>query len=133
MHGAAVAEELGMRRVIVPAASGVLSALGMVVSERRVDLVDSVLLSGGDLTDEAIDGVVARLVDRARNELGTEGGEVRESFDLRYAGQAFELSVRTGRVRPLSEGFARAFDEAHRRALRVRRSATPRSSSSRSA
>ena len=33
MHGAAVAEELGMRRVIVPAASGVLSALGMVVSD----------------------------------------------------------------------------------------------------
>ncbi len=70
MHGAAVAEELGMRRVIVPAASGVLSALGMVVSERRVDLVDSVLLSGGDLTDEAIDGVVARLVDRARDRAG---------------------------------------------------------------
>ena len=105
MHGAAVAEELGMRRVIVPAASGVLSALGMVVSERRVDVVDSVLLSGDDLTDEAIDDVVARLVDRARTELGTDGGEVRESFDLRYAGQAFELTVRTG---TLTGGASRA-------------------------
>ena len=116
MHGAAVAEELGMRRVIVPAASGVLSALGLVVSERRVDVVDSVLLSGDDLTDAAIGGVVARLVRRARDELGTDGGEVRESFDLRYAGQAFELSVTKPRkgVRPLSEGLRRAFDEAHR-------------------
>jgi N-methylhydantoinase A len=115
MHGAAVAEELGMCRVIVPAASGVLSALGMVVSERRVDVVDSVLLSGDELTDEAIEEVVARLVDRARSELGTEGGEVRESFDLRYVGQAFELSVTKPPkgVRPLSEGLRRAFDRTH--------------------
>ena len=59
MHGAAVADELGMRRVVVPAASGVLSALGMVVSERRVDVVDSVLLSGEALTEEAIEAAVA--------------------------------------------------------------------------
>ena len=110
MHGAAVAEELGMRRVIVPAASGVLSALGMVVSERRVDVVDSVLLSGDGLTDEAIDDVVACLVDRARGELVTDGGEVRESFDLRYAGQAFELTVRRGTS---LEDLRRAFDRAH--------------------
>ena len=35
-----------MTQVIVPRASGVLSALGMVVSERRRDLVESVLLTG---------------------------------------------------------------------------------------
>jgi N-methylhydantoinase A len=116
MHAAAVAEELEMRRVIVPAASGVLSALGMVVSERRVDVVDSVLLSGDELTDDAIAAAVGALVARARNELGTDDGEVRESFDLRYAGQAFELSVTKPRngVRPLSEALRRAFDVAHR-------------------
>jgi N-methylhydantoinase A len=116
MHGAAVAEELGMRRVIVPPASGVLSALGMVVSERRVDVVDSVLLAGDDLTDDAIEAAVARLTDRARGELNTSGGEVRESFDLRYAGQAFELPVTKPEkgVRPLSEGLRREFDKAHR-------------------
>ena len=39
-----------MRRVLVPVASGVLSALGLVVSERRRDLVESVLLAGDELT-----------------------------------------------------------------------------------
>ena len=39
-----------MRRVVVPRASGVLSALGLVVSERRRDLVESVLLTGDELT-----------------------------------------------------------------------------------
>lgn len=116
MHGAAVADELGMRRVIVPAASGVLSALGMVVSERRVDVVESVLLTGADLSDDAVHAAVADLVDRARAELGTSDGEVRKSFDLRYAGQAFELSVPNPPkgVRPVSEGLRRAFHEAHR-------------------
>ncbi len=110
MHGAAVAEELGMSRVVVPAASGVLSALGMVVSERRVDVVDSVLLSGDGLTQQAIDDAVRGLVERARSELGTDGGEVRPSFDVRYAGQAFELTVAT---RTSPEELRRAFDEAH--------------------
>jgi N-methylhydantoinase A/oxoprolinase/acetone carboxylase beta subunit len=79
----------------------------MVVSERRVDVVDSVLLSGDDLTQDALDAVVDRLVARARKELGTDGGEVRPSFDIRYRGQAFELTVVT---KPLRE----AFDAAHR-------------------
>ena len=114
MHGAAVAEELGMRRVIVPAASGVLSALGMVVSERRVDVVDSVLLSGDELTQEAVAAAVHRLVDRARGELGTDGGEVRPSFDLRYAGQAFELTVGTdGSPKQLRQAFDRAHDDRY--------------------
>jgi N-methylhydantoinase A len=110
MHGAAVAEELGMRRVIVPAASGVLSALGMVVSERRVDVVEGVLLSGAELTQEAVQAVVDRLVERARSDLGANGGEVRAAFDVRYAGQAFELTVRTGAA---PDAFRRAFEEAH--------------------
>ncbi len=111
MHGAAVAEELGMSRVVVPAASGVLSALGMVVSERRVDVVDSVLLSGDDLTADAIDDTVQELVERARRDLGTDGGEVRPSFDVRYAGQAFELTVRTSSD---PGDLRRAFGQAHR-------------------
>jgi N-methylhydantoinase A len=117
MHGAAVADELGMRRVIVPPASGVLSALGMVVSERRVDVVEGVLLSGRELTDEAIAEAVDRLVDRARGELGTDGGEVRRSFDLRYRGQAFELTIARNPqkgVRPFTEGLAEWFHRAHR-------------------
>ena len=110
MHGAAVADELGMRRVIVPAASGVLSALGMVVSERRVDVVDSVLLSGEALTEQAIEAAVARLVERARGELGTNGGDVRESFDVRYRGQAFELTIA---AQGAPEQLRAAFDRAH--------------------
>ena len=45
LHAAAIAEELGMTRILCPRASGVLAALGLVVSDRRRDAQRSVLLS----------------------------------------------------------------------------------------
>ena len=110
MHGAAVADELGMKRVLVPPASSVLSALGMVVSERRVDLVESVLLTGDALTRAAVTDAVQRLAADARDQLGSEDGEVRPAFDVRYVGQAFELTVRGD---PEPDAIRTAFDRAH--------------------
>ena len=121
LHATAIAEELGMRRVVVPRASGVLSALGMVVSERRRDLVESVLLAGRTLTREAIAEVVARLAERGRDELeqgpaadgdAGAGPEVRVTYDLRYRGQAFELGV-PGEQKPDPAELRHAFDAAH--------------------
>jgi N-methylhydantoinase A len=156
LHATQIADELGMRRVIAPIASGVLSALGLVMSERRRDVVESVLLAGEDLTREAVAEVVERLGQRARSELGeragnepseragnepterarselgeragseslearpgpaagdrTAGGpELRATYDLRYAGQAFELSV-DGSLSPEPDDLRSAFDRAH--------------------
>src|SRR5204863_9039177 len=96
LHAAAIADELGMTRIVVPQASGVLSALGLLVSERRRDLVESVLLTGDALTREAVAASVERLAERGRTELNAPDGEARASYDLRYAGQAFELTVDGG-------------------------------------
>lgn len=112
LHAAAIAEELGMSRIVVPRASGVLSAVGLVVSERRRDLVESVLLTGDALTGEAAAGAVARLAERGRKDLGEPNAEVRASFDLRYAGQAFELTV-PGEAAPDPAALRVAFDAAH--------------------
>jgi N-methylhydantoinase A len=112
LHAAQIADELGMRRVLVPNASGVLSALGLVVSERRRDLVESVLLAGADLTRERVAGVVRRLGERGRSELGAPDAELRATYDLRYAGQAFELSV-SGELEPEPGELRHAFDDAH--------------------
>ena len=101
-----------MTRVVAPVASGVLSALGLVVSERRRDVVESVLLSGDALTREAIAAVVERLGARGREELGAPEAEVRATYDLRYAGQAFELPVE-GELAPDPAELRRAFDRAH--------------------
>jgi N-methylhydantoinase A len=123
LHAAQIAAELGMRQVVAPMASGVLSALGLVVSERRRDLVESVLLAGEELTTAAVAGAVGRLGARARRELlaptGSESAaepgdvELSATYDLRYAGQAFELSIE-GPLAPHPEELRSAFDSAHR-------------------
>jgi N-methylhydantoinase A len=112
LHAAAIADELGMTRVLVPSASGVLSAVGLIAAERRRDLVESVLLAGGDLTAAAAAEVVERLAERGRDELDAPYAEIRASYDLRYAGQAFELTV-PGAARPDPDELRKAFDEAH--------------------
>jgi N-methylhydantoinase A len=112
LHAARIADELGMRRVLVPVASGVLSALGLVVSERRRDLVESVLLARDDLTRVNVAEVVQRLAERGRSELEAPDAELRATYDLRYAGQAFELSV-PGEPEPDPDDLRRAFDNAH--------------------
>ena len=112
LHAAQIADELGMRRVLVPVASGVLSAFGLVVAERRRDLVESVLLTGGELTAENVAAVVERLAERGREELDEGEAELRATYDLRYEGQAFELQI-AGDPAPDPEELRRAFDRAH--------------------
>ncbi len=96
MHAAAIADELGMDAIVCPRASGVLAALGLVVSERRRDAQRSVLRHGASLTDAAVAADVAALADTARAGLGLPGAEIRTAYDLRYRGQSFELTVRAG-------------------------------------
>jgi N-methylhydantoinase A len=55
-----------------------------------------VLLSGEDITREAIDQEARELGDRARDALGEPGAELEATFELRYRGQSFELAVSAG-------------------------------------
>ena len=116
LHAAAIAAELDMERVLVPPSSGVLSAVGLIASEPRRDLVGSVLLSGDSFTSGAAAEAVERLARRGREELGQDGeageAEVRAAYDLRYAGQAFELTI-PGEERPDPAELRRSFDAAH--------------------
>jgi len=112
LHATAIADELGMRRVLAPRASGVLSALGLVVSERRRDLAESVLLAGEAITTERVAEVAQRLAERGRSELNAPGAKARVAYDLRYSGQAFELTI-AGSPEPDPRELRRAFDTAH--------------------
>src|SRR4051794_31332392 len=98
LHAAAIADELGIERVLCPRASGVLSALGLAVAERRADARRTVL--GGEPPTE-------ELAAEARAALGDDDAEVRVAHDLRYRGQSFELTV------PAGDDDRAAFEDAH--------------------
>jgi N-methylhydantoinase A len=112
LHAAQIADELGMRRILCPRASGVLAALGLVVSERRRDAQRSLLLSGEELTDEAVARASSALAQRARAALGRPRAAVRATYELRYRGQSFELPVPAD-ARPTVAELRRAFELAH--------------------
>jgi N-methylhydantoinase A len=84
LHATAIASELGIRRVLCPRASGVLSALGLAAADRRVDVQRTVLGRGHDAGEHAA---------TARERLGEEDARVAASYDCRYRGQSFELTV----------------------------------------
>jgi N-methylhydantoinase A len=85
LHACALAEELGMEAVLVPAAAGVLSALGLAAGDERRDRVVSHVRPLGEVDDLPADG----------------------EADLRYRGQSFELTV------PLGADLAERFHRAH--------------------
>jgi N-methylhydantoinase A len=112
LHAPAIADELGITEILCPAASGVLAALGLVVSPRRRDAQRTVLLSGEEFTRRRVSEVVEELARAGREALRNGDAEVAATYELRYRGQAFELPVEAG---PGSgpEELRKAFEALH--------------------
>jgi N-methylhydantoinase A/oxoprolinase/acetone carboxylase beta subunit len=106
LHAAELADELGITRILVPPASGVLSALGLAAADRRTQAQRTVLLRGDELTDEALEEAVAQL--------RPEGERVDVACEMRYRGQAHELTVRDPQgAGQLREAFAALHEERY--------------------
>ena len=104
MHAALIAEELAIPRVLVPRHPGNFSALGLLVSDVTHDDVRTRV---GRLADgaAAIDGALAEMEAAAAERLAAEGfapeaRRLEAALDLRYVGQAFELTVAVPRDAP---------------------------------
>jgi N-methylhydantoinase A len=98
LHGCALAEELGMRRVIVPEHPGVFSAHGLLVADLRGSFVRPVLREASAVTDESLREAFELLEREACGVLEQQGARresiaFRREYDMRYRGQSFELDV----------------------------------------
>jgi N-methylhydantoinase A len=103
LHACALADELGIRTVLVPRESGVLSALGLAISDVRRDH------AGPPRGDVA--GAFAALERAAAADL--PGAELTRSADLRYRGQAYELTVPGAAETDLVEAFHLAHERRY--------------------
>jgi N-methylhydantoinase A len=109
MHGADLADELGIGRVLVPDGCGVLSALGLVVGDRRRDWVQTVY-APGEPDSRKIESAYGALEIMAASEL--LGADFVRRADLRYKGQSHELTVLVHK--PLDiESAVEAFEDEH--------------------
>jgi N-methylhydantoinase A/oxoprolinase/acetone carboxylase beta subunit len=100
LHACGVADSLGIRRIRVPAASGVLSALGIAGCEHRRDSVRGVVRPLAELSASEARSLLPDLP-RER------GARHAASADLRYRGQGFELNVALEPWRTLPARFGR--------------------------
>ena len=108
MHACALADELGMRTLVVPKAAGVLSALGLAISDVRRDYVEPLL---GELEPDRLEGPFAELEERARADL--DDPRLARAADLRYRGQSFELTVDADEPDQLAARFHDAHEQRY--------------------
>ncbi len=119
VHAAAVAEELGMKRILVPMRPGAFSALGLLCTDVVHDYIRSELRPFADVSPDHAEEIFALLETRARQELLAEGMKIEDAqfsreLDLRYTGQGYELRT------PLDGLFVGALDAPAMEAARAR-------------
>ena len=125
MHATALARELGIPEVIVPARPGITNALGCVVADMKHDFVRTV---NSPLNNVDMDEIIGIL--KAQSKEGTEliqkepvsveEIKVVHSFDMQFVGQTHILTVFLPTYDLSHEVVQSAFDEAYYGRFRVR-------------
>jgi N-methylhydantoinase A len=103
MHVCALAEELEINRVILPPNPGMFSALGLLTADLFHDYSSPVLSISGDVDPSEVEEMYQKMEETGHDTLELEGvpedkRRFQRTFDIRYMGQGFELSVETDNV-----------------------------------
>ena len=98
IHAVAMARSLSVATVIVPPASGVFSAVGLLQAQAENHFVLTFFGRLSQVDPEALDGAYGTMKEQAESSLAAEGYSPADlvwqrSADLRYVGQAYELTV----------------------------------------
>ena len=125
MHATALARELGIPEVIVPARPGITNALGCVVADMKHDFVRTV---NSPLNNVDMDEIIGILKAQSREgteliqkePVSVEEIKVVHSFDMQFVGQTHILSVFLPTYDLSHEVVQSAFDEAYYGRFRVR-------------
>ncbi len=124
LHAARLAEELEIPRVLIPYSPGTFSALGLVLADIKYDYVQTRIQKQDQVDLEDLAGIYRDLALQGARDLDRENvpGEDRlfiRTCDMRYFGQAFELTI------PLPDGdissghIAEAVDRFHRQHFQI--------------
>jgi len=109
LFGCALADALGMARVVVPPHPGVLSALGLAAAPERVDVLASLHRALADVRDGDLNRAFQPLLAAASRAL--PNASLARFVDCRFAGQGYEVTVPAPRDDPAA--VASTFRAAH--------------------
>ena len=125
MHAVALARELGIRKVLIPADAAVFSAWGMTMSDLRRDLVVTKLMDLEAGTADAVEGAFRETEDTARTQFKDEGIDpaslsFRRFGKFRYQNQEHTTEVDLGvsavssdRIPEIREEFEAAYEREY--------------------
>jgi len=118
LHASALARELSIPKVLVPARPGITSALGCLVADVRHDFVRTINQPVLRLDIEEARRILAAQVDEGRRLLGSEGVEIetlaiQHEADMQFVGQTHVLTVAIETIGFAREDLMRAFEKAY--------------------
>jgi N-methylhydantoinase A len=119
MHATALADDLGIVRVLVPPVPGNFSALGFVTAQARHDYVRTALVPADDDAPTLVEGLVDEMSEAAREQLKTEDGVAPDeitfklTIGMRFRGQSFDVAVPFDAVPGSAEAMVEAFHRAY--------------------
>jgi len=121
MHATQIADDLNIASILVPPFAGSFSALGLLASDIRQDVAETVLMLNAPESMNKIAAAFVRLARQAREGLAADGFDadsidIERSLDMRYKGQAFELNLPVTTDHPDSRDLDRGFNEAYAKA-----------------
>ena len=119
MFACEVASQLGIVRVVVPPAAGLLSSMGLLIAEPLHDFVRTVLRDASKVDPGEIAAIFREMEKRGWELLRKEGVEksdvgYQKFLDLRYRGQSYELSIPLRRRVVTNGVFRSAVRDFHR-------------------
>jgi N-methylhydantoinase A len=127
LHACALADDLGMRRVVIPRHPGLFSALGLLAADVRATFSRSLVAPLDALTLGNARAAAAALTEDARTALrmqGVSADAIRTvvELDVRYTGQSFDLTIPfDGDETALAEAFHRRHERRYGYAARDER------------
>lgn len=119
MHASALAKELGVRKVIIPFASPVFSAWGMLMTDLRNDYIQTYIQRTTELNIDSVNKKWIEVEQGALEKLREEG-ILEESvvfsrfMDIRYIGQEHTVKVPVPNGRWTKDTMARIIEDFHR-------------------
>jgi N-methylhydantoinase A len=115
----AIARDLKMSTILIPRFPGMLSTIGLLLSDLRFDIVRSfpALLETADMTAlvSTLEGVASEARQRIEEERLDVDVDVRPFLDMRYRRQAWEIEVPIALDRCTVADAAESFDSLHER------------------
>ena len=129
LHACELAAALRIPRVLIPPHPGVLSAMGMVLSNVVKDTSQTVMLPASEVDGATLWRMFAELLERGRAELRVEGFADDDlalipSVDMRYEGQSYELRV-LARLDEETKELVRSFHLQHHQRFSYANEAQP--------